>query len=76
MKQPKKVQKALDTIDKMVEYLHYYMGDSNEFKNLVRNDIHDLEELLKDLSIDRKVHNIRFAKKLKAIWEANENIDK
>jgi hypothetical protein len=76
MKESKRVQKAIATLDKIIEYLHYYMGDSNEFKHMVRVELQDIEDLLRELAVDQKVQNIRLAKKLKAVWEAREKSDK
>lgn len=75
IKEPKRVQRALTTLDKMIDYLHYYMGDSPEFKKIVRIELVNVEELLKELAVDQKVQNIRLAKKLKALWKANEKAD-
>lgn len=72
MKEPKRVQKALATLDKMIEYLHYYMGDTREFKDLVRDELTNVEDLLRELSVDQKVQNIKLAKKLKALWESQD----
>jgi hypothetical protein len=69
MKEPKKVTKAIETIHTMLGWLSYYMGNSNEFKQLVRKDIADLEDLLIELAVDQKVQNLRLAKKLKAVWD-------
>ncbi len=72
MKESKRVQKALNTLEKMIEYLHFYMGDSPEFKNLVKVELNNVEDLLKELSVDQKIQNVRLAKKLKAIWEKQD----
>lgn len=72
MKESKRVQKAIQTLETMLEWLHYYMGDCQQFKDLVEKDIHDLENLLIELSVDQKVQNSRLAKKLKALWAAQE----
>ena len=72
MKESKRVQKAINTLDQMLEWLHYYMGDCTTFRQFVRKDIADLEDLLRELALDQKVQNIRLAKKLKAIWAAQQ----
>lgn len=72
MKESKRVQKAINTLETMLEWLHYYMGDCQQFKDLVDKDIHDLEDLLIELSVDQKIQNSRLAKKLKALWAAQE----
>ena len=75
MKEPLRVRKAIDTLDKIIDYLHYYMGDCAEFKYLVKEELNDVEELLRELALDQKVQNIRLAKKLKALWESQERED-
>ena len=72
MKEPLRVRKAIDTLDKIIDYLHYYMGDCPEFKHLVKEELNDVEDLLRELALDQKVQNIRLAKKLKALWESQE----
>jgi hypothetical protein len=69
MKLPKRAKESINTIDTMVEWLHYYMGDDPRFRKFVRNDIGQLEEYLQEISLDHKTHNIRFASKLKGIWQ-------
>lgn len=76
MKESKRVQQAIATLDKMIDMLHYYMGDCPEFKNMVRVELQDIEDLLRELAVDQKIQNIRLAKKLKALWEAREDADK
>ena len=69
MKIPKRAQRSQEIIDKMVNWLSYYMNDCDEFKKFVRTDIKYLEEYLPEVSEDHKVHNIRFASKLKSLWK-------
>ena len=69
MKIPKRAQKCQEIIDHMVDMLSYYMNDCDEFKKFVRTDIKYLEEYLAEISEDHKVHNIRFASKLKSLWK-------
>ena len=69
MKLPKRAKECQETIETMVEWLHYYMGDRKEFKQFVKNNITQLEEYLHEISLDHKTHNIRFASKLKGIWK-------
>ena len=68
MKLPKRAKDCQETIDTMVEWLHYYMGDRKEFKQFVKNNITQLEEYLYEISLDHKTHNIRFASRLKTKW--------
>lgn len=69
-KEPNRLKKHLDTINKITSYLEYYMGgDTKEFRELIREEICPLEECLVELSLDQKLHDIRLAKKLKKKWE-------
>lgn len=69
MKLPKKAQRCKTVIDKLVTHLEFYMGHTKEFKDLVKNDVQYLEEYLNEISEDHKLHNIKFATKLKALWK-------
>jgi len=48
------------------------MGDTREFKDLVRDELTNIEDLLRELSVEQKVQNIKLAKKLKALWESQD----
>lgn len=70
MKEPKRVKKALETVEEMTVLLEYYMGrDHPEFRKLVREGIRPLAELIKELSTEQKVQNAKLAKILKRSWE-------
>ena len=69
MKIPKRAKRCQEVIDQMVDCLDYYMGESTQFKDFVRNDISYLEEYLAEISEEHKLHNIRFASKLKSMWK-------
>lgn len=68
MRIPPRAKKSQEIIDQMVNWLGYYMGTRPEFKEFVRNDIKYLEEYLSEVSEDHKLHNIKLATKLKALW--------
>jgi len=74
MKLPKKAIKCQEIIDKLVNLLDYYMGNTLEFKKMIRKDAQYLEDYLNEISEDHKTHNIRFATKLKALWK--KDLDK
>lgn len=65
MKEPKRVKKAIKTLDNLVSYLRYYMGDTLFYKSFVKDDINDLKNLIHKLSIDQHIQNIKLAKKIK-----------
>jgi len=69
MKVCKRALRSQEIIDRMVTLLDYYMGGTKEFKKLVREDVQYLEEYLNEISEEHKIHNIRFATKLKALWK-------
>jgi hypothetical protein len=69
MRIPPRAKKSQEIIDQMVNWLNYYMGTRPEFKDFIRNDIKYLEEYLSEISEEHKVHNIRFATKLKSLWK-------
>lgn len=70
MRIPPRAKRSQEIIDQMVDWLGYYMGSRPEFKEFIRNDIKYLEEYLSEVSEEHKVHNIRFATKLKSLWKS------
>ena len=73
MKESKRVQQALSTLEKMTEYLHYYMGDCPEFRVLVRDELRNLEDLMRELAVDQKIQNIKLAQRLRKEWDLEKN---
>ena len=73
MKESKRVQKALKSLETIVDHLQYFMGSNSEFRRLVRDDISPMEELIRELAIDQKEQNTRLAKKLKGLWKIEKN---
>lgn len=69
MKTPKRAKKCQQIIDQMVDWLNYYMGSTDEFRKFIRSDVQYLEDYLNEISEEHKIHNIRFASKLKAFWK-------
>lgn len=68
MKTPKKAVRCQEIIDKMVMLLDYYMGGTPDFRRLMKEDVQFLEDYLNEISEDHKLHNIKLAVKLKAMW--------
>lgn len=75
MRVPPRAKKCQEIVDKMVNWLQFYMSGTKEFRDFVNNDIEYLESYLNEISEEHKLHNIRFATKLKALW-AKELINK
>ena len=77
MRIPPKAKKCQEIIDKLVNYLEFYMYGTEEFKRILKEDIDYLETYLIEISEEHKIHNIRFASKLKHLWkEEMEEKDK
>jgi len=66
MRIPPRAKRSQEIIDQMVDWLDYYMGESQQFKDFIRNDIKYLEEYLVEISEEHKLHNIKLASKIKA----------
>ena len=69
MKVPKRAIKCQEIIDNLVNLLEFYMYGTDEFKRIVNEDIQYLENYLIEISEEHKLHNIRFASKLKSLWK-------
>ena len=69
MKIPKRAKKSQEIIDNLVTLLEYYMGGTDEFRRIIREDVQYLEDYLIEISEEHKIHNIRFASKLKSLWK-------
>jgi len=70
MKIPKRALKAQEVVDNLVTLLGYYMAGTPEFRRIVKEDVQYLEDYLNEISEEHKLHNIRFATKLKALWKS------
>ena len=77
MKEAKRVKQAIDSIDKIVTYLDYFMHNSSEFKRLMREDIGPTVELIRELATDQKIQNARLAQKIKEAYQEGKlpNVD-
>jgi hypothetical protein len=70
MKEPKKASKILKSLEHLTEQLQYLYGaNTSEFRSLVREHIIPIDDYIRDLSVDQKVHDARLAKKLKYLWD-------
>lgn len=73
MKESKRVQQAINTLETMLEYLHYYMGDCPEFRRLIKYEVKNVEELLRELAVDQKIQGIKIAKKIMARMKEDDD---
>jgi hypothetical protein len=68
VKNSKKTEQILKKLDKIEEFMYYFMMNTEAFHE-VKSDLSELREYISELSLDRKEHNARFAKKLKGLWD-------
>ena len=72
MKNSKKTENILKKLDKIQEYMYYFMMDTEAYHDISK-DIAELREFISELALDRKEHNARFAKKLKGLWDSEHD---
>jgi len=68
MENSKRIQRAIKKLDKLQEDMEFYTNGNDEYKD----DFEELRELIDELGLDKKEDHARFAKKLKALWEASQ----
>lgn len=68
MKPPKRIYQILEDLDKIQEVVNYCFPG----KQLYVEEFNTIRMTLQELSIDRKIDHVRFAKKLKSIWEKTQ----
>jgi hypothetical protein len=69
---PKRGRKMIQLLHELVDMLEYYMDrDSKGFKeHVLRERAIPIEDYIHEISIDKNIDHIRFAKKLKAMERA------
>lgn len=70
---PKRADKAIGLLSGLVEQLHYFYGEDRRFKTDVLKDAIEIENILKDLSINKKETFKRIAKKYKEYYETKSD---
>lgn len=78
-KPPKKARKAISKLHKLIEYMEFYTGNTEEFrKEIVKELASPIEEALHDLSVEKNIDHIKLATKLKTIWkkEKEEEVER
>lgn len=69
-KLPKKADKAIELLDGLVEQLHYFYGNNDrKFKTDVLKDATDIENILKDLAVNKKETFKRIARKYSEFYK-------
>lgn len=71
---PKRARKAIKKLHQLVDYLEFFCGRNDFFRNVIVKELAaDIEDVLHELSIDKNIDHIRLATKLKTIW--NRQLD-
>lgn len=65
MKTPPRARKCLDVIDMLETNLEYFMEAGDEFRKLKNNEIKYLRDYVQELSLEKKVQDIKLAVKIK-----------
>ncbi len=71
---PKKADKAIGLLSGLVEQLHYFYADDRRFKTDVLRDAIEIENILKDLAVNKKETFKRIAKKYEEYYK-NKSTD-
>lgn len=70
MKEPKRVLKAIKTLEELKECFQFFA--SEDAYKVFSEKLSELEELLSELALDQKTQNARLAKRLKSLWKSEE----
>ena len=68
MENSKRIKRIIQHLDELEEVMDYFMAGSKHYHQHFR----ELRDIIDELGLDRKEHNARFAKKLKAIVRSQE----
>lgn len=73
MRTPPRAKKCQEIIDTLESYLEYYMDNSDAFKSLKRTDIQHLRDYINEISVEKKVTEIKLAAKIKKEAEGRDD---
>ena len=74
-KVPKRANKAISLLEDLVEQLHYFYGDDDtKFKKHVLNNALEIENILKDLAINKKDTFKRIAKSYNEYYRKKQEV--
>lgn len=71
-KVPKRANKAIGLLENLVEKLHYFYGDHQDFRNDVLKPAMEIEDILKDLSINKKETFKRISRKYEDYYKRKQ----
>lgn len=69
VKEPKKARKGIAHLHGLVEQLRFFYQDSERFKKEVLTSAIYIEDVLHELSIDKKLDHARFITKFKNLFQ-------
>jgi len=70
---PKRANKSIELLDKLVSQLHYFYGNADKkFRQHVLKDAIEIENTLKDLAINKKETFRRVAKKYERYYSKKQ----
>ena len=69
---PKRANHAITLLEGLVEKLHYFYGDNRKFKTDVLKDAIEIENILKDLAVNKKETFRRVAKKYEEYYKKKQ----
>ena len=72
MRTPPKAKKCQDIIDKLANYLSYYINDAKVYQEIYNKDIKYLRDYINKISMEAKVQNIQLAAKIKKEMKEND----
>ena len=68
----KRANKAIKLLDGLVDQLHYFYGDHPNFRKVVLNDAIEIENVIKDSSVNKKETFRRIAKKYEEYYRKKQ----
>lgn len=72
-KVPKKANKAIGLLDDLVTKLHYFYGEHPDFRRDVVNPASQIENILKELAINKKETHKRIADKYEKYYKKKQD---
>jgi FtsZ-binding cell division protein ZapB len=68
VKEPKKAQKAIEYLHEMVDHLRYFYHNNDNFKKHVLKKAIYVEDVIRELGVDKKIDHARFISKFKDLF--------
>ncbi len=69
VKTPKKAAKAIELLDNLADQLHYFYGNSPKFRPEVLVHVLEIEQILRDLSVNQMETHHKIAKRYESYYK-------